>query len=233
MRCIIRTKEQVKVRPIISGKYGSIKLIRLVDYSIGIVLLAAGRGTRMGIGIHAGAGNPTKLLLPMRDGRPIVYHAAQNALALKPAELLVVVRPDLPGLSLALSELQVKCISNPRYMEGMGTSLAVGVSALTEGIEAALVMLGDEPGVPSYIIERLVAAYVREKKPITLPIYDGQAGPPTIFSREMFGELSRLEGDIGGRQLAARHPELICRVVFEAAERPGDVDTPEDYQAML
>src|SRR5215213_7193129 len=60
----------------------------LATHKIGIVLLAAGRGSRMG-------GDVPKLLLPMQDGRPMLLHAVENAVKLEPLELIVVVRPDI------------------------------------------------------------------------------------------------------------------------------------------
>jgi molybdenum cofactor cytidylyltransferase len=180
-----------------------------------------------------GTDSPPKLLLPLEDGRPIVRHAAEGALALEPSEMIVVVHPDLPAVAAALVGLPLTCVPNPRYTDGMGTSLAVGVKSLAESTQAVLVMLGDEPAVPPAIVQALVGAYLRERKPITVPTYGSQPGPPTLFSRSLFPELSALEGDTGGRQLIARHPDLVCRVPFSEQARPRDIDTTEDYGLLL
>jgi molybdenum cofactor cytidylyltransferase len=200
-------------------------MVILRETGIAVVVPAAGRGTRMG---HA-----PKLLLPMGDGRPVVYHAVLGALALEPLEVVVVTRPDLPEMAQVLAGLPVTQVPNPRYAEGMGTSLAAGIGGLSEGVEAALVMLGDEPAVSPEIVEALVAAYVRERTAITVPVYGKQVGPPTLFSRALFEELRALEGDVGGRQLMERHPEAVCRVPLPTEWRPRDIDTPEDYQSLL
>ncbi len=204
----------------------------LSDHNISIILLAAGRGTRMGMN------DTPKLLLPMNDGRPIVRYSAEGALALGPAELIVVVRPDLPAIEDALAGLSLTCVPNPHFMDGMGTSLAVGAKSLGEATEAVLVMLGDEPVVPPDTVQALVDAYLREHKPITTPVYGNQPGPPTLFARSLFPELSALEGDTGGRQLIARSPsfvlrDLVCRVPFPEQARPHDIDTPEDYGSLV
>jgi molybdenum cofactor cytidylyltransferase len=180
-----------------------------------------------------GTDSPPKLLLPLQDGRPIVRHAAEGALTLEPSEMIVVVRPDLPAIEAALGDLPLTCVPNPRYMDGIGTSLAVGVKSLAESTQAVLVMLGDEPAVPSNIVRILVDAYLREHKPITIPTYGSQPGPPTLFSRSLFMELSTLEGDTGGRQLIARHPDLVCRAPFPEQARPRDIDTQEDYGPLM
>ena len=178
-------------------------------------MLAAGRGQRMG------ADQTPKLLLPLRDGAPILAHAIRNLAALEPMEMIVVVRPDLNELSEAAMEagkakptLNLRCVPNPRFAEGMGTSLAVGVAALSEGAKAVLVTLGDMPFVASGIIETLLTAYAREGKSITMPMYGRAVGPPTIFDRSAFPDLMKLEGEAGGRQLLALYPNQACLVQF-------------------
>src|SRR5437762_7022386 len=101
----------------------------LANNSIAIIVLAAGRGQRMGA--------QPKLLLPVADGELMIWHVARDALALGPLEVVMVVRPDLPEIAGALGGLPVRCIPNPRYRQGMGTSLAAGIEALQSDVEAA------------------------------------------------------------------------------------------------
>jgi molybdenum cofactor cytidylyltransferase len=180
-----------------------------------------------------GETSPPKLLLPLADGRSVLRHAAENALALVPSEIIVVVRPDLPAVQESLEGLSVSCVVNPRYAEGMGTSLAAGVKALSEASQAALVMLADEPVVETAVVWAIVDAYLRHGKPIITPMYGETLGPPTLFARTLFTELAELEGDTGGRQVIARHPDFIHLVHFPSGSRPRDVDTLEDYQSIL
>lgn len=199
--------------------------LSLRDLSIAAIVLAAGRGERMG--------TKSKLLLPLRDGRPIIRHAVEGALRFEPLEMVVVVQPDAPQIRQALCDLSVKYVPNPLYLEGMGTSLAAGVASLREDARGVLVLLGDEPAISTHIIHTLVAAYLRERKAVTIPRYGTQFGPPTLFSDEAFPMLRRLRGDTGGRQLAVRHTQMTCVVQFDEQDRPADVDTPEDYKALL
>ena len=198
-------------------------MARLSDHNIAVVLLAAGRGSRMGAA--------PKLLLPLHDGLPVLRHSTCNALALHPTEVIVVVRPDLPALAEALEGLPVRIVTNPRFDEGMSTSIQAGIAALDEAAQAALLLLGDEPHVFPAIIDALVAVYASAGKPITIPLYGDEVGPPAIFARSFFPELDRLTGDAGARQLVALYPDLVAFVQFPAEARPRDIDTPEDYQS--
>ena len=191
---------------------------------IGAVVLAAGRSRRL-----AGA---SKLLLPHpRDGAPLVRHAVAGVLALAPLETVVVGRPDLPELAAALADLPVRLVPNPDYLEGMATSLRVGIAALGLEVTGALVLLGDTPDVDSTIFAALLAAYQAAGRPITQPVFGGTPGPPTLFARAAFPALALLTGDQGGRQVIRQHPDWLTRVPFPAALQPPDIDTLEDYRA--
>src|SRR5687768_1737108 len=98
----------------------------LSSLGIAVVILAAGRGTRMG--------GEAKLLLPMPGGTPLLRRTVEAAAALQPSDLVVVVRPDLPALTSALSGLPARCVPNSSYAEGMGTSIAAGIASPSPGI---------------------------------------------------------------------------------------------------
>ncbi|MDQ6693917.1 MAG: nucleotidyltransferase family protein [Chloroflexota bacterium] len=197
----------------------------LSEHRIGILILAAGRGTRMG--------KQPKLLLPLSDGTPLIRHACISALSLAPCELLVVVRPDLPALADAISDLPLCVVPNPDYRQGMASSLTVGINAVAASTDAVLLMLGDEPQVPAYIVQRVLAGYLLKHKPVTIPMYGSQVGPPAILSRALFPALRALIGDAGVRQLVTRDPGVAHLVHFKESERPQDIDTPQDYSGFL
>jgi molybdenum cofactor cytidylyltransferase len=193
----------------------------LKPHDITAVLLAAGMGKRM-------VGTTPKLLRPWRDGKPLLWHSAHRAVALGLGEVIIVVRPDLPELAGAVEGLDARCVPNPRFTEGMGTSIAAGIGALRGDARAALVLLGDEPEVPSYVIASLINAHRVESQPITVPLYGKTVGPPSLFTRAVFPLLTQLEGDTGARHLIARHPELVTFVPFDRSDRPRDIDTERD-----
>jgi molybdenum cofactor cytidylyltransferase len=60
--------------------------------------------------------------------------------------------------------------------------------------------------------------------------YGEARGVPAFFSRQLFPEITALEGNEGARQVIANHPDDVATVCF--AEGAVDVDTPQDY-AML
>ncbi|HUS15765.1 MAG TPA: nucleotidyltransferase family protein [Chloroflexia bacterium] len=194
------------------------------EAGIAAVVLAAGRSARMGAG--------SKLLLPHpTDGLPLLHHAVAGVLALEPSEIIVVIRTDLPQLTTALAGLPVRLVPNVEYAAGMSTSLRAGIASLLPAVQAALVVLGDTPAVPPAVFSALLAAYQRDSRPITLPVYGDVPGPPTLFARTAFAAIATLTGDQGARPLAAVHPTWVTRVPLPADWQPADIDTPADYDA--
>lgn len=181
------------------------------------VVLAAGLARRMG---------QQKLLLPLR-GKAIVRWSVEG---LRPhvEDLVVVTGGDADAILSALAGLGVRAVANPHPEAGQGSSIAVGVAALTAASHAAIIVLGDQPGVPADVVPALLEVWRRTAKPIVAPMYRGVHGTPVLFAAEVFPELVTLSGDSGARGVVAARPERVERVAFDRA-MPSDVDTPEDF----
>ena len=181
------------------------------------IVLAAGFARRMG---------RQKLLLQLQ-GKPVVRWAVERLLP-RVEDLVVVTGRDDASVREGLAGLAVRFALNPRPQDGQGSSIAVGVTALTPWTRAALIALGDQPKTPDLVVPALLAAFARSGKPIVVPVFQGVQGTPVIFAREIFPELSRLTGDAGARSVVDARPARVERVAFDLP-MPPDVDTPEDY----
>lgn len=184
---------------------------------IAAVVLAAGRATRMG---------EPKVLLRL-GGRTLLAHVLAAATASPCDGVLVVAGPNAAEVRREAEPFGARVVENPRYAEGMATSLAAGITALPPDCEAAVILLGDQPRVGATAIGRLIDAYRTTGKPMVLSRYGEAAGAPALFGRALFPEAAALTGDSGARRLAARHPGWVTEVPL-AADEGWDVDTPED-----
>lgn len=183
--------------------------------AFGVVVLAAGGSGRMG---------RAKQLLPYL-GHTLVEHAARTALASGAAEVVVVVGAHAPEVRARLRGLRVKVVLNAEWAEGMGGSIAKGVAALSESVDTAVIALGDQPRItPAHL-----RALATHGGPIVASSYDGVVGAPCAFARSEFPRLLALTGDQGARHLIRGAD--VETIPFEAANL--DVDTPEDYQALV
>lgn len=199
--------------------------MRLDEHKIAAVVLGAGISSRMG--------ERHKLILPLPGGSTVLEQAVKNAVGWHPVETIVVMQPGMDDLREAVERQPVKVVLNSRYASGMASSLRAGIEALPEEVEAVLVLLGDQPSVAGSIIESLVEAFQRERKPITIPVYGDLTGPPTLFRREVFPELLALTGDEGARSVVRPNPARVAKVPLPAGAMPLDIDTPEDYERYM
>ncbi|MFJ2938305.1 NTP transferase domain-containing protein [Streptomyces sp. NPDC087219] len=186
------------------------------------LLLAAGGGRRLG-------GRPKALLT--HRGRPLVEHAV-GVLRAAGCDVVHVVlgasaevvreRAELPGCVL---------VDNPEWAEGMGSSLRVGLDSLAadpRGVDAALVLLVDQPGIGAEAAARVRAAYV-SRESLAAASYDGQRGHPVLFGAGHWSGIAELAvGDRGARDYLAAHRDAITPVDCSDVAEPYDIDTEED-----
>jgi molybdenum cofactor cytidylyltransferase len=186
---------------------------------VAAVVLAAGRSTRMG--------GPNKLTAELR-GRPLVRIAAEEALASRARPVIVVTGHQREDVEAALSGLDVQFVHNPNFAAGLSTSLKAGLAVLPAEVNGVVVCLGDMPQVRAAMIDQLIAAFDPQRSAlVVVPTINGERGNPVIWSRRFFADLMAIEGDIGARQLIARHPEAVVEVPLSGKAALIDVDTPE------
>jgi molybdenum cofactor cytidylyltransferase len=189
--------------------------------SVAIVLLAAGKASRMG------EGGPHKLLAEF-DGIPLVRRSAATALASGAAAVVAVTGHRRREIEQALADLPVERVHNPDYASGMASSLVAGVGApVTQRADGVLVMLADMPGVTSDDLKALIAAFRKANgQAIVRAVSRGKRGNPVILPRTVFDAVMRLEGDVGARHIieTAGLP-VVDLDIGDAAHL--DVDTPE------
>jgi molybdenum cofactor cytidylyltransferase len=186
---------------------------------VATIVLAAGRGTRMG---------PENKLLADFKGKPIIRHAVEAALASKARPVIVVTGHQGERVAGALKGLEVSFVQNPRFAEGLSTSLRAGLAALPPEIDAVAVVLGDMPEVSGSLIDRLAASVDPARGAlIAVPTRNGKRGNPVAWSRRLFDDLARLEGDVGARHLIGLHADTVTEVPVDDEAVFVDVDTPE------
>jgi len=180
------------------------------------IVLAAGGSTRFADG--------AKQLAEVR-GRTLLAHAVDAALGAGCFDTVVVVQGAV-DCRAALSGTGVVIVDNPRWEQGMATSLQVGVAeARRRGAAAVVVGLADQPGVGADDWRTVATAEVPE--PIVVATYDGRRGNPVRLEERVWDELP-IEGDEGARSLIARRSELVAAVACRGDG--ADVDTVEDLE---
>jgi CTP:molybdopterin cytidylyltransferase MocA len=135
---------------------------------------------------------------------------------------VVVVAPS----SLELPD-SVEVVRNDAPELGMSRSLRLGIAAVPPGVEAAVVLLADQPTVSVEHLRGLDGW--RGGTPVIATRSDGVLRPPVLIEREGFALVEAIGGDTGLRDLLRADPTLVTAV--EHAPVP-DIDTPEDLAAV-
>ena len=191
--------------------------------NVAAVVLAAGRSTRMG--------GPNKLLAEI-GGRKLVRIAAEQALASKASEVIVVTGHQAELVEHALKGLRVRFVRNPDFAGGLASSVKAGISAVSDSVDGAVICLGDMPLIDASLIDRLIETFAPDRGHlIALPVSEGRRGNPVLWSRRFFKELMTLDGDIGARHLIAKHAEAVAEAPVDGESAFLDIDTPQALEA--
>jgi molybdenum cofactor cytidylyltransferase len=189
--------------------------------NIALVLLAAGGPARMG---------SPKQLLPYQ-GRPLIRHAAETALASGCDPVVVVLGSGIAEIRAALEGLDVVVVENTDWEQGIGTSIRAGISgAEIIGCDGAILWSADQPLVTAEILRRLVEEHEETGRPIIASEYSGTVGAPAFFTRDFFPKLTALLPSEGCKAVILANLEQSIRIGCPEAET--ELDTPDDYQAL-
>src|SRR5215210_3118890 len=130
--------------------------------------------------------------------------------------------------SVDLSGAEV--VVNDAYGEGCSSSIAAALAVVDERCDVLVLMLGDQPGVTAETVRTLLAG--RGDAELAVCRYDDGRGHPIAFARSAFGALASLHGGKGVWRLLDAGGDDVAEVPISGAV-PLDVDTPEDYAAVL
>jgi molybdenum cofactor cytidylyltransferase len=185
-------------------------------------------GLVLGAGGSKRLGRP-KQLLPYGGGT-LLEHTVATARACAFDQLVVPLGGAAGEVRERVDLSGAEVVVNYDYGQGCSSSIAAALGTVNRRCDVLVLMLGDQPGVTPATVRALLDA--RGDAPIAVCRYDDGRGHPIAFHREVFPQLADLHGDKGvWRLLDERAADVIDVPV--AGNVPRDVDTPEDYQAVL
>ena len=189
----------------------------------GIVLLAAGKSSRLG--------TPKQLL--HFDGSTLVRKVAIQALEVSD-KVIVVVGPKSEELKESLNTLPLHLVNNTLFEEGIASSIRMGITALVKTfgqLSGVILIVCDQPYVLAPVLLNLVETAQKTNKGVVASAYSGTLGIPVLFHKNYFDKLLELKGDTGAKNLFNEYPEDVATIDFPLGE--VDIDTLEDYEAAL
>ena len=183
------------------------------------IVLAAGASRRFG---------SSKLLAPL-VGRPVLEHVLDAVAAARLMDVVVVLGTDSAAVIEAVTWRTERIEINPRPMDGLSSSLRIGLDAAAEDptVDAVLVLLGDQPSVRPEVIAAVLAAAETSPQPIIRVRYsDDDAPNPVLIRRAAWALVAGLSGDRGLGPMLTERADLVAEVGAPGSN--PDIDTPED-----
>ncbi len=185
-------------------------------------------GLVLGAGGSKRLGRP-KQLLPFRGGT-LLGHVVATARGCGFDQTVVAIGGAAEDVRAGVDLSGARVVVNQAYGEGCSSSIAAALAVVDPRCEVLVLMLGDQPGVTAGTVAALLAG--RGDAELAVCRYDDGRGHPIAFARSVFGDLASLHGDKGVWRLLDRGGDAVAEVRVPGAV-PLDVDTPEDYEAVL
>ena len=194
-----------------------------VGAKIAGLLLAAGSSTRMG--------SPKQLLDV--QGVTLLERILNEALKSELDKIILILGHQSKEIKKALGQIivhkKLRVIENPRYRQGISSSITTSLSEVEDNYDHVMILLADLPHVTSRLINLLIHRYLESRLPIGAIQVKSKRSHPVIFGRPLYNELRKLQGDMGARALFQKYGDRACLVEPDFFYDDMDIDTEEDY----
>ena len=184
--------------------------------NIAIIVLAAGASTRFGA--------PKQLF--RYKGMSLLRRTIDTALLSKVKSVYVVLGYEEEKMKMEIADLPAEIIENLNWQSGISSSIRSGINSLDPTMDAAIIVLCDQPKLSTSILNSLINTYVSTRAPIVTCKYAGTVGVPTLYDHRIFPELLALHGDHGAKTIIERYASERKEIDFSGGE--DDIDTVVD-----
>jgi PAS domain S-box-containing protein len=144
-------------------------------------------------------------------------------------DVVVVLGAHADEVRAAVDLSRERVVFNPDFARGMSTSIQAGLRALSDDVEAAMIVLGDQPFVTPETMNRLIDEYRRARPAAVVPTFRGARGNPVLVDRSLFPEMMHIEGDVGFRPILANRRAETSEVAVDDPGVVSDIDTPARF----
>lgn len=186
----------------------------------GIIILAAGESSRLGY---------PKQIAKYKDKTLLQYaiDAANGSLADKKVLVLGAFKDEIKK---TFSGAEIPNIPNPKWQEGMSSSIKKGMEYLQkfDPVDQVIIMLCDQPFVDAELINNLIQTQKESGKGIVASAYSKTFGVPILFTKAYFKNLMDLTGDGGAKKIAEAHQDDL--ELFSFPKGKTDIDTEADLR---
>ncbi len=185
------------------------------------IVLAAGSAMRMG---------EPKQLLPYR-GSTLLNVVIASAEASRLDHVVVVTGANAEAVGDSMVTERATVIFNPDFHLPNMASVVRGAESVEA--DAFLTLPADMPGISAEVIDTVIDWWEAESPRAAVTAYLDRAGHPFLRSTAALEEAAKVEGPkVLWRMLAYDDSGRVARVTV-AQKAPRDINTPQDYEALL
>lgn len=187
------------------------------------LILAAGASARMG---------SPKALLPLGD-ETVIQHIITIYRSAGVRDIRVVTGYHQEEIQPILRSLQVREIYNPRYQNGMYSSVQSGISSYDQDISGFFIHPVDVPLIEPMTV-RLMSSYPKQTgDTIICPMYQNRRGHPLIVGSSYRTAILDNTYPTGLRGFLYEYSYAIIHVMVDDPGVLLNMNTPADYQEVL
>jgi molybdenum cofactor cytidylyltransferase len=193
-----------------------------VNAKYAAIVLAGGFSTRM---------QRFKPLLPLGDAT--VTDRVTGAFFGVGVAVFLVAGYRHDDIAAGINNRDITIVYNPDYAKGMFSSIQAGVRRLGPEYKAFFVNPVDIPLVRPATLKRLIDAAAENPDRIIYPAFLGKRGHPPLIPSELIPGILKWDKNGGLKAVLKAYEKLALEVPMPDSFILFDIDTPENYQALL
>jgi molybdenum cofactor cytidylyltransferase len=194
---------------------------------IPVVVLAAGKSTRMG---------RPKATLRLNDADTFLTRIIRTFQAAQVDDVVVVLGHEAEAIlkSVEQSGLSLRFVVNEQFESGQLSSVLAGLRAIDRpGVNAMLMTLVDVPLVSAATVRAVLQRYRSTSAPVVRPVRGALHGHPVLIDRSLFDEIRAADPRSGMKPVIRAHVSAAGDVEVEDEGAFSDIDTPEEYKRLV
>jgi molybdenum cofactor cytidylyltransferase len=195
-----------------------------INTQLGVIILAAGKASRMG--------EPKALLT--YQGHSFLLNTYNLAQSVHPTGIVTILGHYFDQMSAHCDTHKIPFILNDAYENGMSSSIQCGLTYLLSHfpvVNMVLILLADQPKINEEHISALLHKISFSNSLMVCTAYNATYGVPALFKKDYFHELLSLKGEKGAKDLIEKQVLNYENTVF-FEDGNMDIDTPEDYKKL-
>ncbi len=187
------------------------------------VVLAAGRGSRMG---------RQKALMEWK-GQTFLYRVVNSLRPVNLDSLVVILGFEHERVFQNHRMLDdVTFLVNDHPEDGMISSLRCALKKNGKRWRAIMMTLVDHPAISTDTYRRVKCAADEHPDSVIIPSYKGRRGHPVVFPACLFDELLHPDLPRGARTVLSRHQNMVIEIPVDDCGIVLDIDTLDDLHKL-